>query len=181
MANGHEDTLKIQDQAVETMSGKVVTTSGLQRDAVWNIYDAKSDKMANEHEDTLKIQDQAVETTSGKVVTTSGLQRGIFYDHVNPITRQTIDQAASGKLREKNDEESWALLEDLALYDNESWNDLRDSTKQVKAISMPQDVPSTSDRLVLTTLNIAWKIPSKLLLIMRPRETMEWEVNRETT
>nr|GEX35896.1 MAK10-like protein [Tanacetum cinerariifolium] len=36
------------------------------------------------------------------------------------------------------------LLEDLALYDNENWNDPRDFTKLVKAISLPQDVPSTS-------------------------------------
>ncbi|GJX02468.1 hypothetical protein Tco_0186381 [Tanacetum coccineum] len=34
--------------------------------------------------------------------------------------RQTIDQAAGGKLHDKNDEESWALLEDVALYDNET-------------------------------------------------------------
>ncbi|GJR20068.1 hypothetical protein Tco_0968595 [Tanacetum coccineum] len=36
------------------------------------------------------------------------------------------DRAAGGKLREKFAKESWALLEDLALYDNESWNDPRD-------------------------------------------------------
>ncbi|GJY64844.1 hypothetical protein Tco_0466304 [Tanacetum coccineum] len=70
----------------------------------------------------------------------------IFYDHVNPVTRRTIDQSAGGKLHDRNAEESWALLEDLALYDNESWNDLRDFAKPVKAISLPQDVPSTSDR-----------------------------------
>ncbi|GJU28920.1 MAK10-like protein [Tanacetum coccineum] len=69
----------------------------------------------------------------------------IFYDHVNPVTRRTIDQSAGGKLRDRNTEESWALLEDLALYDNKSWNDLRDFAKPVKAISLPQDVPSTSD------------------------------------
>nr|GEU38547.1 retrotransposon Orf1 [Tanacetum cinerariifolium] len=40
--------------------------------------------------------------------------------------------------------ESWTLLEDLALYDNESWNDLRDFAKPAKEISLPQDVPSTS-------------------------------------
>ncbi|GKB77686.1 hypothetical protein Tco_0944581 [Tanacetum coccineum] len=34
---------------------------------------------------------------------------------------------------------------DLALYDNESWNDPRDFAKPVKAIALPQDVPSTSD------------------------------------
>ncbi|GJU42140.1 zinc finger, CCHC-type containing protein [Tanacetum coccineum] len=43
-----------------------------------------------------------------------------------------IDRAASGKLRNNNAEESWALLEDLAFYDNESWNDPRDFSKLVK-------------------------------------------------
>ncbi|GJU87334.1 ribonuclease H-like domain-containing protein [Tanacetum coccineum] len=51
-----------------------------------------------------------------------------------------IDQAAGGKPRDKNAEESWALLEDLAFYDNKSWNDPRDFGKLVKAISLPQDV-----------------------------------------
>ncbi|GKB88558.1 MAK10-like protein, partial [Tanacetum coccineum] len=46
-----------------------------------------------------------------------------------------------GKLRNKSTEESWALLEDLALYDNKSWNDPRDFAKPVKEISLPQDVP----------------------------------------
>ncbi|GKB56943.1 zinc finger, CCHC-type containing protein [Tanacetum coccineum] len=48
------------------------------------------------------------------------LQVQIFYDHVNPVTSLTIDQSAGGKLRDLNTEESWALLEDLTLYDNES-------------------------------------------------------------
>ncbi|GJX44396.1 hypothetical protein Tco_0261072 [Tanacetum coccineum] len=59
---------------------------------------------------------------------------------------RTIDQSAGGKLRDLNVEESWALLEDLALYDNESWNDPRDFAKPFKEITLPQDVPSTSDR-----------------------------------
>ncbi|GKB31432.1 hypothetical protein Tco_0870833 [Tanacetum coccineum] len=58
---------------------------------------------------------------------------------------RTIDQAAGGKLRDKNAEESWALLKDLALYDNESWNDPRDFAKPIKEISLPEDIPSTSD------------------------------------
>ncbi|GJS74275.1 MAK10-like protein [Tanacetum coccineum] len=36
-------------------------------------------------------------------------------------------------------------LQDLSLYDNDSWNDPRDFAKPVKAITLPQDVPSTSD------------------------------------
>ncbi|GJR30687.1 hypothetical protein Tco_1106919 [Tanacetum coccineum] len=81
------------------------------------------------------------------------LQDQIFYDHVNPVTRRTIDQSAGGKLRDRNTKESWALLEDLALYDNESWNDPRDFAKLVKVISLPQDVPSTSDRHLIKLEN----------------------------
>ncbi|GJT99517.1 hypothetical protein Tco_1109856 [Tanacetum coccineum] len=81
------------------------------------------------------------------------LQVQIFYDHVNPITRRTIDQSAGGKLHDRNAKESWALLEDLALYDNESWNDPRDSAKPVKAITLPQDVSSTSDRRLIELEN----------------------------
>ncbi|GKD90784.1 zinc finger, CCHC-type containing protein, partial [Tanacetum coccineum] len=77
------------------------------------------------------------------------LQVQIFYDHVNPAIRRTIDQSASGKLRDRNTEELWVLLEDLALYDNESWNDPRDFAKPAKAISLSQDVPSTSDRSLI--------------------------------
>ncbi|GKE53797.1 hypothetical protein Tco_1488953, partial [Tanacetum coccineum] len=67
----------------------------------------------------------------------------------NDILIQTIDQSAGGMLRDKNSKESSALLEDLALYDNESWKDPRDFAKPVKAISLPQDVPSTSDRRLI--------------------------------
>ncbi|GJX90013.1 hypothetical protein Tco_0343339 [Tanacetum coccineum] len=43
--------------------------------------------------------------------------------------------------------------QDLALYDNESWNDPRDFAKSVKDISLPQDVPSTSDRRLIELEN----------------------------
>ncbi|GKE79171.1 hypothetical protein Tco_1545291 [Tanacetum coccineum] len=69
----------------------------------------------------------------------------IFYDHVNPAKRRTIDQSDDGKLHDRNAEESWALLEDLTLYDNKSWNDPRDFANPVKEISLPQDVLSTFD------------------------------------
>ncbi|GKD65824.1 hypothetical protein Tco_1307932, partial [Tanacetum coccineum] len=51
---------------------------------------------------------------------------------VRSMDSRTIDQSVGGKLRELNAEESWAVLEDLALYDNKSWNDPRDFTKSVK-------------------------------------------------
>ncbi|GJV51374.1 MAK10-like protein [Tanacetum coccineum] len=57
------------------------------------------------------------------------------------------------KLRDRNAEESWESLEDLALYNNESWNDPRDFSKPVKEIALPQDVPSTSDRCLIKLEN----------------------------
>ncbi|GKC35216.1 hypothetical protein Tco_1047600, partial [Tanacetum coccineum] len=46
-----------------------------------------------------------------------------------------------------------ALLKDLAHYDNQSWNDPRDFAKPVKAISLLQDVSSTSDRHLIELEN----------------------------
>ncbi|GJY39303.1 hypothetical protein Tco_0425667 [Tanacetum coccineum] len=87
----------------------------------------------------------------GKYKDDVGVQ--IFYDHVNLATRRTIDQSASGKLRDKNTEESWALIDDLDLYDNERWNDPRDFAKPLKAISLTHDVPKASDRRLIELEN----------------------------
>ncbi|GJU20140.1 hypothetical protein Tco_1153482 [Tanacetum coccineum] len=104
------------------------------------------------------------------------LQVQIFYDHVNPVTRRTIDQSAGGKLRDRNAEESWALLEDLALYDNESWNDPRDFTKSVKAIALPQDVLSTSDCRLIELENQVQRLMEAHLAPTQPTQ-----VNKVTT
>ncbi|GJS40947.1 hypothetical protein Tco_0565990 [Tanacetum coccineum] len=83
----------------------------------------------------------------------------------------TVAVAAGGKLRDKNDEESWALLEDLALYDNESWNDPKDFAKPVKAISLPQYVPSTSDRHVIELENQVKRLMNHHLAPNHPYQT----------
>ncbi|GJV28121.1 MAK10-like protein, partial [Tanacetum coccineum] len=98
------------------------------------------------------------------------------YDHVNPVIRRTIDQSAGGKLCDLNAEESWALLEDLALYDNESWNDPRDFAKPVKAITLPQDVPSTSDRCLIELENQVQRLMEAYLA-----STQLIQVNKITT
>ncbi|GJR79568.1 MAK10-like protein [Tanacetum coccineum] len=49
--------------------------------------------------------------------------------------------------------DSRALIEDLSLYDNESWNDPRDFAKPVKAISFPHDVSKASDRRLIKLEN----------------------------
>ncbi|GKC50331.1 hypothetical protein Tco_1073076 [Tanacetum coccineum] len=73
----------------------------------------------------------------------------IFYDHVFFHLKCEIDRAAGGKLRDKNANESWEIIENLALYDHERWNDSKDFIKLVKAISTPQSTSKTPDRRLL--------------------------------
>nr|GEZ43756.1 ribonuclease H-like domain-containing protein [Tanacetum cinerariifolium]GEZ45998.1 ribonuclease H-like domain-containing protein [Tanacetum cinerariifolium] len=58
----------------------------------------------------------------------------IFYDHVSFPLKYEIDRAGDQKHHDKNDDKSWEIIENLALYDHEGWNDLKDSIKLVKAI-----------------------------------------------
>ncbi|GJU15179.1 hypothetical protein Tco_1143145 [Tanacetum coccineum] len=79
----------------------------------------------------------------------------IFYAHVTPVTRRTkiypeIDQA-SGKLRDRNSKESWALLEDLVLYDNEN-------------------VSSTSDRRLIELENQVQRLMEAHLALTQPTQ-----------
>nr|GEX42249.1 MAK10-like protein [Tanacetum cinerariifolium] len=90
--------------------------------------------------------------------------------------RRTIDQSASGKLHDRNAKEYWELLEDLSLYDNESWNDPRDFAKPVKAITLPQDVLSTSDRRIIKLENQVQRLIEAHLALTQPTQ-----VNKITT
>ncbi|GKE67959.1 hypothetical protein Tco_1522120, partial [Tanacetum coccineum] len=89
---------------------------------------------------------------------------------------RTIDQLIGGKLCDLNAKESWALLEDLALYDNKSWNDPRDFAKSVKAITLPQNVPSTSDRHLIELENQV-----QCLMEAHLTPTQPTQVNKITT
>nr|GEY39666.1 hypothetical protein [Tanacetum cinerariifolium] len=51
------------------------------------------------------------------------LQIQIFYDNVSFHLKCKIDRAAGSKLRDKNADEYWEIIENLALYDHEGWND----------------------------------------------------------
>ncbi|GJU20559.1 zinc finger, CCHC-type containing protein [Tanacetum coccineum] len=77
------------------------------------------------------------------------LQIQFFYDHVSFYLKCEIDRAAGGKLRHKNADESWEIIENLALYDHKGWNDTKGFAKPVKAISKPQGTSKTLDRRLL--------------------------------
>ncbi|GJY84861.1 MAK10-like protein [Tanacetum coccineum] len=86
-------------------------------------------------------------------------------------------------------------LQDISLYDNESWNDPRDFAKSVKAISLPQDVSSTSDRCLIKLENQVQclmeaylatkssiqvnKISSSREICSGPHDTQYWMENPE--
>ncbi|GJU56740.1 MAK10-like protein [Tanacetum coccineum] len=63
-----------------------------------------------------------------------------------------------------------ALLEDLALYENESWNDPRDFAKPVKAIALPQDVPNTSDDHLIELENQVQRLMEAYLAPIQPTQ-----------
>ncbi|GJX18818.1 MAK10-like protein [Tanacetum coccineum] len=63
-----------------------------------------------------------------------------------------------------------ALLEDLALYDNKSWNNPRDFAKPIKAISLPQDVLSTSDCRLIELENQVQRLMEAHLAPMQPTQ-----------
>nr|GFA61731.1 hypothetical protein [Tanacetum cinerariifolium] len=54
--------------------------------------------------------------------------------------------------------------------DNESWNDPRDFAKPVKAISLPQDVPSTSDRHLIKLKNQVQRLMEAYIAPMQPTQ-----------
>ncbi|GKE58602.1 hypothetical protein Tco_1497787 [Tanacetum coccineum] len=60
-----------------------------------------------------------------------------------------IDRAADDKLRDKNADESLEIIENLALYDQEGWNDSKEFIKPVKAISAPISTSKKPDRRLL--------------------------------
>ncbi|GKB42928.1 hypothetical protein Tco_0887870, partial [Tanacetum coccineum] len=80
---------------------------------------------------------------------------------------------------DRNAKESWALLEDLALYDNESWNDPRDFDKPVKAITLPQDVPSTSDCRLIKLENQVQRLMEAHLAPMQPTQVNKVTISCE--
>ncbi|GJV44833.1 MAK10-like protein [Tanacetum coccineum] len=67
-------------------------------------------------------------------------------------------------------------LQNLTFYDNESWNDPRDFAKPVKAIALPQEFPSTSDRRLIELENQV-----QCLMEAHLAPTQPTQVNKITT
>nr|GEU42938.1 zinc finger, CCHC-type [Tanacetum cinerariifolium] len=77
------------------------------------------------------------------------LQIEFFYDHVSFHLKCEIERAVNSKLHNKNADESWEIIKNLALYDHEGWNDTKEFVKPVKDISTPQGISKIPDRILL--------------------------------
>ncbi|GKC87691.1 zinc finger, CCHC-type containing protein [Tanacetum coccineum] len=73
----------------------------------------------------------------------------IFYSYVSFHLKCENDHSAGGKLYDKNVDESWEIIENLALYAHERWNDSKDFVKPVKAISTSQSTSKRPDQRLL--------------------------------
>ncbi|GJT82509.1 MAK10-like protein [Tanacetum coccineum] len=100
----------------------------------------------------------------------------MFQQHQGESLSEAWTPIGRWQASDRNAKESYALLEDLALYDNKSWNDTRDFAKPVKAISLPQDVSSTSDRRLIELENQVQRLMEAHLAPMQPTQ-----VNKITT
>nr|GEW74059.1 hypothetical protein [Tanacetum cinerariifolium] len=58
----------------------------------------------------------------------------IFYDHVSFHLKCEIERAASGKICNKNPEESWEIIENLALYDHKGWKAQKNLSNRSRAL-----------------------------------------------
>nr|GEX74332.1 hypothetical protein [Tanacetum cinerariifolium] len=73
------------------------------------------------------------------------LQIQIFYDRVSFHLKCEIDRASGGKLRNKNSDESWEIIENLALYHHEGWLlKLEDQIDFLLKGSRPTPTPSSA-------------------------------------
>ena len=69
----------------------------------------------------------------------------IFYDHVNYHSKRSIDQAAGGKLRNKNASESWKVIEELASNSNEEWEEDPDAESACEIVTLPSKTTSITE------------------------------------
>ncbi|GJR74998.1 hypothetical protein Tco_0087363 [Tanacetum coccineum] len=90
--------------------------------------------------------------------------------HLNDFLKLIDSLDLDGENRERT------CMQDLALYDNESWNDPRDFAKLVKEITLPKDVPSTSDRRLIKLENQVQCLMEAHLALTQPTQ-----VNKITT
>nr|GEW68136.1 zinc finger, CCHC-type [Tanacetum cinerariifolium] len=77
------------------------------------------------------------------------LQIQIFDDHVSFHLKCEIDRVADGKLYNNNADESWEIIENLTFYDHEGWNNIKEFSKPVKAISTPQGILKIPDQRLI--------------------------------
>nr|GEV12681.1 reverse transcriptase domain-containing protein [Tanacetum cinerariifolium] len=147
MARMDAMTLNMDDQYKEMKSCNECNRCGGNH----SISDCNDDDTPITHEEEAKFMRTFRQTIMDLKTTTKNHQASIQYLEAK-FDRLADKQSArpSGSLPSNTQPKP---REDLALCDNKSWNDPRDFAKPVKEISLPQDVPSTSDRRLVKLEN----------------------------
>ncbi|GJX04267.1 zinc finger, CCHC-type containing protein [Tanacetum coccineum] len=102
------------------------------------------------------------------------LQIQIFYNHVSFHLKCEIHCAAGGKHRNKNADKPCEIIENLALYDHEGWNDSKDHIKPVKGVAVS---PNASKTYNLRLLELEDQIN---FLLKGPQRTPKTSSTHET-
>nr|GEX67114.1 MAK10-like protein [Tanacetum cinerariifolium] len=100
----------------------------------------------------------------------------LLMSKVTPIGRRKVIKDRKRNIRISSGPHATREVLHLSLYDNESRNDPRDLSKPVKAISLPQDVLSTSDRCLIELENQVQRLMEAHLALTQPTK-----VNKITT
>ncbi|GJX30834.1 MAK10-like protein [Tanacetum coccineum] len=157
-----EDGLKNRDQSVETASGKLVTPSESHSDDVWKFVTPSGSVVIKEALETLAWRRHQASNWLER------LPAGAISTWEDLTTRFLAQFFLPGRTSK--------LRNDILMFQQHQgepsikrpMNDPRDFAKPVKAISMPQDVPSTSDRHLIELENQVQRLMEAHLALNQP-------------
>ncbi|GKA37065.1 hypothetical protein Tco_0723630 [Tanacetum coccineum] len=102
-----------------------------------------------------------------------------FYDHVSFHLKCEIDRVVGGKLRNKNIDKSWEIIENLALYGHEGWDKTKEFVKlNVNSISLTKGEEERSDKKEVTPDNIERPTKTEAEMPVKKAETKNEAKNR---
>ncbi|GJS15257.1 hypothetical protein Tco_0409729 [Tanacetum coccineum] len=108
------------------------------------------------------------------IASTFGSKSKFFMTMSIPLQDEPLTNRPVVSFYDLNAKESWALLEDLALYDNESWNDPRDFAKPAKLDWFPKFMAYEDARLSPFKADFN----RKSAITIHPKEPEESQVNK---
>ncbi|GKB08220.1 zinc finger, CCHC-type containing protein [Tanacetum coccineum] len=102
------------------------------------------------------------------------LQVQIFYDHVNCTTQESINYAASRRLRKLRPDKAWDTIERLAQYENEGWND----ALTLKEVSFSYENPNVEQLLGIMERKVDTLMKNVISLMGKSKSVFRLTTNK---